>query len=842
MPYVFVSHATTDNLIAEAMRCHLVEQGWHESDVYVDFSADGVGAHEVWKHAIAKANLGAHAVLCLISEAWLLSTECLTEFRLAETKGHGRIVLALLGGVTKERMIEAGFGERQLIELEARGSALLIPAQIPGSNGHPGGHDDVRLNELALKKIRRSLYRIGTAPHAFEWKPARARSPYPGLEAFSEQDAAVFFGREARIASAIEGLRDMQVSGPRMLTILSSSGVGKSSFLRAGVWPRLYRQAGLAPAPILRPANHTISGQQGLYVALSQWWRDRGLPIDPGQLAREASMASTLAAGVLGLLERATDACGPHNTLVVGIDQAEELYLTVGERAAAEASALRQAMLTLVSKPRASILFVLTIRSDSWEPLAEDLVRAGDEDGGEELHRLFELGPLSQTAYRDVIRRPAKIARETEADVFDPALVERLVDTFTGADALPLLAMTLHQLFASFPTTLPITVSDYEALYGTSGPEGPVRRALETAALQYGSGWSEDLLHQLLVPGLVTWDADARDGEGAAKRRIASEVSLVEGRNDLARLVNVLVSPQVRLLVRGRDQSEVTLEVAHEALLRVSPINQWVSGQRDRLALRDTLDREARAWVAAKQQSDEAMEGALAARRGPRLQAALELIHNPMFQGEVSPVVTDFLDACTRREQADRDTLRLAVARGFVMPTRQAMAEGRSDRALRLIGAAAVLSDDPELALEGGPLDALLQGLSTLRLPSTIIQAREAGIQSISLHPNGQHLAIANAHGHVRVVERHTQKTLLELPGHTLAARSVAWSPHGDRLATASEDETVRICDPHTGVELQRCEGHTGWVRRAVWRNGGNEIVSGAADGTARIWGRTHGT
>ena len=70
--------------------------------------------------------------------------------------------------------------------------------------------------------------------------PRAARSPFPGLAAFtaSEEDAAVFAGRDAESELVAANLRTAS------LTILyGPSGVGKSSLLRAGVVRRIQRPA-----------------------------------------------------------------------------------------------------------------------------------------------------------------------------------------------------------------------------------------------------------------------------------------------------------------------------------------------------------------------------------------------------------------------------------------------------------------------------------------------------------------------------------------------------------------------------------------------------------------------
>lgn len=56
--------------------------------------------------------------------------------------------------------------------------------------------------------------------------------PYPGLLAFTEADAERFFGREAEVEALWE-----KIQRQKLLAVIGPSGVGKTSFLRAGVIP-----------------------------------------------------------------------------------------------------------------------------------------------------------------------------------------------------------------------------------------------------------------------------------------------------------------------------------------------------------------------------------------------------------------------------------------------------------------------------------------------------------------------------------------------------------------------------------------------------------------------------
>ena len=64
--------------------------------------------------------------------------------------------------------------------------------------------------------------------------------PFPGLEAFGEQDARFFFGRQKETLDAVSRL-GMGLDGVyrRWLQVEGTSGVGKSSLVRAGIIPAI---------------------------------------------------------------------------------------------------------------------------------------------------------------------------------------------------------------------------------------------------------------------------------------------------------------------------------------------------------------------------------------------------------------------------------------------------------------------------------------------------------------------------------------------------------------------------------------------------------------------------
>ena len=147
-------------------------------------------------------------------------------------------------------------------------------------------------------------------------------SPYPGLRAFEESDMRLFFGRHAEISQAAARLGGLGNTHRRWLAIEGPSGVGKSSFIQAGVVPALRRGFGIATPtrwkvaifrPGTQPMTHLV---RALCDALE-------LDESPDQILAEFSKpAPPGAADLLAPLVRRIPT--GHGVLVV-IEQLEEL-------------------------------------------------------------------------------------------------------------------------------------------------------------------------------------------------------------------------------------------------------------------------------------------------------------------------------------------------------------------------------------------------------------------------------------------------------------------------------------------------------------------------------------
>src|SRR5206468_3739654 len=200
------------------------------------------------------------------------------------------------------------------------------------------------------------------------------------------EDAAVFFGRDLEILRGLDVLRGLRDNpAMRLFVILAASGTGKSSFLRAGLLPRLARDdRHFLPLSVVRPETAPISGDLGLAQALARIMKQLGLSgSNPGDLKTRLSAGNSEFASILRNIQEAARARlvtseeqshSPAPTLVRPVDQAEELFnADAGPEARKFLSLIaeiqRDTSPTRASSPTVSLIVTFTIRSDRYEPL-----------------------------------------------------------------------------------------------------------------------------------------------------------------------------------------------------------------------------------------------------------------------------------------------------------------------------------------------------------------------------------------------------------------------------------------------------------------------------------------
>lgn len=213
--------------------------------------------------------------------------------------------------------------------------------------------------------------------------------PYVGLRPFLENESNLFFGRDR------ESLEIAQLWRARKLTVLyGASGVGKTSLIQAGVMPELDRsRVDVLPVGRIRPSPPypmaVVPVQNPFVSSLLSSWAATGSPPE---------LASMTISGFLQRHGESTDRYGDPKSILIAIDQIEELFTGLPERQYMQpflselADALRE---------NSSVRLLLSLRED----YLADLLRYEQLLGGQSRTR-SRLLPFGKEAALEAIRRP----------------------------------------------------------------------------------------------------------------------------------------------------------------------------------------------------------------------------------------------------------------------------------------------------------------------------------------------------------------------------------------------------------------------------------------------------
>jgi hypothetical protein len=404
----------------------------------------------------------------------------------------------------------------------------------------------------------------------------RAVNPYPGLRPFSREESPFFFGRQRSVRQVLDRL-----TSHHFVAIVGRSGCGKSSLVRAGLFPVLDAGEQLGRPPlvaIMRPGHDPVNAlADAVSHALAHQHFDEGERAD-------GSNPQTLLR-LLGDEARRRDVS---YTLVV--DQFEEIFRYVS-RSGLEADHARVFVAALLDARSSQCRVVITMRADF-------LGECSRFDGLLDALNVSQylLPPLSRAELREAVEGPARISG---AGVEDSLLERVLNDLADDPDQLPLMQHTLHRLWryavskgAAAPT---LTSDGYEAV-------GTVTRSL---ALEAEEAYLELDVRQRQIAESVFRLVTEKDAAGFVVRRPVriDKISLVTGASvdEVARMLAPFSNPDRNLLVAIGPPAGLApytiVDISHEVLLRRwDRLTTWIDRETESATLYRHLVNAAKQW------------------------------------------------------------------------------------------------------------------------------------------------------------------------------------------------------------------------------------------------------
>jgi WD40 repeat protein len=803
MAQIFISHSSRDTEQAAALLACLHAHGFAET--FLDFDKHaGLAPGSDWERTLYREIAGADAVILILTRNWFDSKWCFAEF--TQARALGKAIFPLLDAPAGEAFVSLDIQHLDLNKDREGGLARLT----------------AELTEILVN-----------ARGGFAWD--HTRPPYPGLLAFNEADAAIYFGRDDDIRRLIERLNARRAQGgAKMIAVLGASGSGKSSLLRAGVLPRLKRdQRNWIVLPPFRPQLHPIE-------ELAQVVSDALGKSADWRLWRDAFAAEDVAHALSDLARDLRAAHGSNEAqILITVDQAEELF-GAAERAESE-QFLR--VLNALQGEHLPFIVAMTMRSDYLGELQEapELTAPFEE---------FSLKPMPLARIREIIEGPARVA----GMAVDEALIAAAMKDAATDDALPLLAFALRELYDRFGNKKHLTLEAYLALGDNAGQLSPLenavrRKADEVLAAAKPAGEDLQALREAFVPAMVRVNA-----EGEYVRRPA--------RFDLLPIRAIPLIERLakaRLLIIHKEQELTLVEVAHEALLRKWPLLRgWLDEAREFLIGKDQLERDLLDWERAP--AEQTTEALLAGLKLTRARAWL--LEYPLRLSEaerrfIQASIAHYEAEATRRERLRRRLQQASMAAAAVLAvclagavwewwvakTHAATAESRELAAIaeQYVGSGGDLGlalQTAEQAARRAPTDQAEHALRTvLEGPLEHLVVHHGGpVYIAAFSPDGNRIVTASADHTARVWEVGSGRLLATLSGHSAPVNDAAFSPDGSRIVTASDDGTARVWNAQDGNPLATLNGTGVEVRKAAFSPDGRRIVTASADYAARIW------
>lgn len=845
MAAIFISYSHSDGEFAGQVKAWLAAQNYEQVFLDVDPNT-GIPVGDDWEQVLYANVSRCHVMILLLSPNWYASNWCFVELSFAKALGK-RLMPIVYKPIT---------GQPVLSHIQAK----ILPDFAAG---------EIRDWDRALDDVAKRLQLI-TSQLARGFTFDASRSPYPGIQAFEAEDAAIYFGRDQETLAVIERLEARRRQGDtRFLIIIGTSGSGKSSLLKAGVLRQLPRRAnGWIVLPVMRPEKAPIEAfAKSIAYHLKQpadWetWRDK--LSDPAKAVVEVEkLLKTL---------RVADAAAA--TVLLPVDQLEELFKISPEP---ERLAFLRLLAELTDKnAKLPVMVVATGRSDILEPLSADVLdrvlkaKQLDDptvDRTRDLARIYDtyvLTPMPLIRIKDLVEGPAGVAGMN----VQHGLAQHIANDVKDLNALPLLALTLSLLYrlCRANNLTQMTIADYDSLGDTKADLNPIENAVKRVVAQALGGMDPiatdsemAALRNVFVPQMVRLQTESGEPLRQPARRSelpAESLRLIDALRDASLLTERAADAQ------AEGKPDTIIEVSHEALFKAwTLLDQWINDDRSFLLDLERIRQAHDVWTQATDDFDPATPSprswlgplrnwlrdalGLTSRRGK----ATALLHGLLLSRAQAwlqkyphrfhalAAIREFIEASVkaeeaerlRREQSLRLLLKVASIAALVFLILFCLAGGEFWIATEVSDEAQTresefLARDARNAVASGNIVLGLQ-LAMRALPGDIN------------HPNRPFVAAAEYALEEAFANRRTVDTIDSRDG---AIRFAVYSNDGMLVATVADDGVVKVLDAATRATVATLRNETA-VTAAAFSLDGTRLATASRDKIGRIWNLAQG-
>ena len=695
--------------------------------------------------------------------------------------------------------------------------------------------------------------------------PVDAGSPWPGPEAFRERDAAFFFGREqVRDELTHEILRH------RLVVLYGRSGLGKTSLLRAGVFPRL-RDAMCLPvylrlefdratadpaagaADLRRQAKSAIErAAADAYVdipaldpdaTLWEWfyrtdaafWNERSRRVQPVLVFDQFEEAFTIggsteprtartAAFLEELIHLVRGSVPPSVAARFEANSGEALAFTAGRDPCHLLLALRKEFLADLLRLRSHLPMMLEHHLELSGMSLADATLVVTGPGG----HLVEPGVAERIVeFVAAARRTA--ADESTDTMVDPAILSifcQQLNLKRQAAQLPRITATLVA-----GTQDAIIADFYQSSVTDLGAD--VQRFIEEELLtESGYRNSVALEDALRAPGVNR----AAIGTLIDRRLVRLEGSGPTGRLELTH--DVLAEPIVenRNRRRLREQEERARQAHEQARLAREEAEERDRRERELQQTRALLEKERENAELARQLADQRQREQVATAR--LLDTKRDALRRQQWLGTglaLALVASVALAVSAWRARGSAERARSDAVRSLsAADLEQGLslsAAGHAERGLAYV-ARALRGDPDNVAARSRALTALLH--TSWPMPEADMP-HDRPVLWAQFDASGKRIVTVSDDWTARVWNGSDGSPIgapLAHSGRVFLARFNA----AGRLLTVADDGNARVWDVSTGTVLQEYTHPGAKVTWAAFNPFDDRIVTGAADGTVRFW------